>query len=89
MSPLEAAIFKRMEEIVQVEKRAFSGADLRRFEYDGETYKAAAGTVRNIVSKLKKEGKIIYQFPINYAYYSLPGHDFTRQMTLDRAGVLH
>ncbi len=87
MSRLEAAMFKHIEQIVLRQSRAFCSVDFRPFEYDGEKYNPAYGTVRNTLCKFKKKRWIIFQFLSGNAYYSLPGHNFTKEVTLDRVGV--
>jgi hypothetical protein len=87
MSRLEGAMFKHIEQIVLRQSRAFCSVDFRPFEYDGEKYNPAYGTVRNTLCKFKKKHLIKFQFLSGNAYYSLPGHNFTKEVTLDRVGV--
>lgn len=75
------------ENINIIEKRACCVLDFRRFEVDGKEYPMASGTFRNKIRKLKKEGKVEFQFRSGHAYYSLPGYKFTKSMTEDHTGV--
>lgn len=86
LTELDAAMLKRMEEIVLIDKRAFCVLDFRRFEIDGKEYPMANGTFRNKIGKLAKEGKVVLQFRSRHAYYSLPGHKFTKSMTENHVG---
>jgi len=88
MSELEVVMLKHIEEIVIGQKRAFCISDFRPFEYDGKEYSPKYGTVRNIISKLRKQQKIIFLFKSGVSYYSLPGHEFAKKVTLDHAGVI-
>lgn len=87
LTELEAAMLKHMEYIVLEEKRAFCVLDFRRFEYDGKEYRMKSGTYRNKISKFKKQRLVEFQFLSEYAYYSIPGHQFTRTMTQNHVGV--
>jgi hypothetical protein len=88
MSELEAAMLAQIQYIVLVEKRAFCVLDFRRFEVDGKEYRMASGTFRNKIGILVKEGIVVFQFRSSYAYYSLPGHNFTKSMTDNHAGAI-
>lgn len=88
MSELDAAIQKRMEYLVLTEKRAFCVLDFRRFEIEGKEYHTSSGTYRNKLQKLAKQGKVQFQYRSGCSYYSLPGHKFTKPMTLNHAGGL-
>lgn len=54
MSRLSGAIKLKMNEIVLIEHRPFSLADLKEFEVGGKKYKVEYGTLRNKISALKK-----------------------------------
>jgi hypothetical protein len=88
LTELEAAMLKHMEYIVLEEKRPFCIVDFRPFEYDGQEYKPKNGTCRNKILKFKKLGLIEFQHLSTHAYYSVPGHKFTKEMTQNHAGAL-
>ena len=54
----EEILLMKMADIVFVDKRPFSFKDFLMFEHEEQTYKFDHGTIRNILSQLKKEGKI-------------------------------
>ena len=80
---------KRISHLVLVEKRSFCFLDFLDFEVDGEHYSMAHGTFRNKISKLVREGFVGLQYRSGPAFYSLPGHNFTKRkiMTGDHAVV--
>jgi hypothetical protein len=80
---------KRISHLVLVEKRSFCFLDFLDFEVDGEHYSMAHGTFRNKISKLVRNGIVKLQFYSGPAFYSLPGHNFTKRkiMTGDHAVV--
>jgi hypothetical protein len=80
---------KRISHLVLVEKRSFCFLDFLDFEVDGEHYSMAHGTFRNKISKLIREGFVGLQYRSGPAFYSLPGHNFTKRkiMTGDHAVV--
>lgn len=73
-----------MAQIVYIEERPFCFKDFLAFEYDGKEYTFKYGTIRNILSKLKKDDKIerIYQSLI--AFYTLKGVKLGKSITLNR-----
>jgi hypothetical protein len=87
LTELELAMLKHIQHIVLEEKRAFCGLDFRLFEYDGKEYRPKSGTCRNKISKFEKLRLVEFQYRFDYAYYSIPGHKFTRAMTLDHTGL--
>ena len=86
---LEYAMKKRINHLVLVEKRPCCVLDFLDFEVDGEHYSMAHGTFRNKISKLIREGFVGLQYRSGPAFYSLPGHNFTKRkiMTGDHAVV--
>ena len=70
------------------ENRPVRACEFRQFEYDGKEYKSSAGTIRNKLCKLKKTGKVIASFRSSEAYYSVPGHTFSKLVTSDHVGPL-
>ena len=87
MSDLDLVIQKYIEQIVSQENRPVRACELRQFEYDGKEYKMRTGTIRNKLCKLKKTGKVIASFRSSEAYYSIPGHTFSKLVTPDHVGV--
>jgi hypothetical protein len=86
---LDYAMKKRISHLVLVEKRSFCFRDFLDFEVDGDHYSMAHGTFRNKISKLVRNGIVELQFYSGPAFYSLPGHNFTKRkiMTGDHAVV--
>ena len=79
----EDIFLDRMAVLVYVEKRPFSYRDFLLFEHEGETNHYEHGTIRNIFSKLGKEGKIERIFQSTQAFYTLKGVDVGRPITLN------
>ncbi|MFL6348993.1 MAG: hypothetical protein ACJ72X_11950 [Nitrososphaeraceae archaeon] len=73
MSKTLAAIKLRIAEIVLKENRPFCIADLEEFEIGGKNYQIAYGTVKNIVSLLKKIGFVEPAFSSRPAFYTMRG----------------
>ena len=80
---------KHINHLALFEKRPFCFRDFLDFEVDGDHYSMAHGTFRNNVSKLVRNGIVELQFYSGPAFYSLPGHNFTKRkiMTGDHAVV--
>lgn len=78
-----------MHYIVYKKGIPFSYEDFLEVEYDSKIYKFTHGTIRNIFSQLKKEGriKLVYRSP--QAFYSLSEVTFEKGMTPNYRGVLH
>jgi hypothetical protein len=91
MSKLEEAMLKHIQNIVNDEFRPFSFRDLLRFEVDGVSYNPSHGTIRNKLSKFRKEGKIELCYIDIIAFYSLPGKKFGKDklMTADHTDVIN
>lgn len=77
----------RIKEIVLVEQRPFSFADFIEFEVAGEKYRMKAGTIRNVISQLRKAGQVEPAFRSKPAFYTIPGKKFDKTMTLHHVGV--
>jgi hypothetical protein len=75
--------------LVLVENTSFCYRNFLDFEVDGEHYSMTHGTFRNKISKLIREGFVGLQYRSGPAFYSLPGHNFTKRkiMTGDHAVV--
>lgn len=59
MNKLRSALWKRIEEIVEFEKRPFCFSDfIPRFKVDGKEFSIAYGSFRNAVSKMHRANKI-------------------------------
>ena len=80
------AIRKRIKEIVVIDDRPFSYLDVLGFELDGVSYTFAHGTIRNYFSKLTKSGEIEFAYNSGVAFYTLPGRNFTKQVTPHHVG---
>jgi hypothetical protein len=86
MSKLLGAMKLKIKEIVLVEFRPFSYLDFAEFEAGGQTHKMTHGTFRNYISKLKKAGNVKLVSSSKPALYTVPGKEFNKPMTHDRAG---
>jgi hypothetical protein len=75
------AMLEWMATIVFIEHRPFSYKDFLEFIIDNKIYKMAHGTIRNNISKLIKEGKIVRINNSGIAFYTLTGFPFTKSMT--------
>jgi|SRR6188472_713206 len=87
---LEYAMKIHMQRLVLIEGRPFCFRDFLDFEVDGKRYKMKHGTIRNKISKLKKNGLIQLEYYSGPAFYSLKGVSFTkpkREMTDDHKVV--
>lgn len=81
-----SAMRKRIQEIVVLEERPFSFTDFKNFEIDGKRYELRYGTIRNYFSKLTKAGEIEFAYNSGVAFYTLPGRNFSKQVTADHVG---
>ncbi|MGN6623195.1 MAG: hypothetical protein ACTHKK_03545 [Candidatus Nitrosocosmicus sp.] len=77
----EEVLLMKMADIVFVEKRPFCYLDFLFFEHEGQSYKFTHGTIRNIFSKLRKRGDIVFDFRSGPSFYSLHGNKFGNPMT--------
>src|SRR3954451_396473 len=79
----EEIILMKMADIVFVEHKPFCYLDFVSFEYEGQSYKFKHGTIRNIFSKLQKNGDIEYEYRAGPTFYTLPGIKFGKPMTVN------
>src|SRR5688500_16457720 len=91
MSKLEDAMLKHIQYIVNSEYIPFSYRYFVIFEVDGQYYKPDYGTIRNKISKFRKEGKIEFCYIDTIAFYSLPGKKFgkDRLMTGNNTDIIN
>ena len=90
MTDLDIALWNRMVEIVQTEKRPFSHIDfVPHFRVFGQDWCIGNGTFRNKVSSLLRQGMIYVDYYSPQAFYSLKGIRFQQPIitTLDHTGV--
>ena len=81
---------KRIKEIVSNEHRPVSFLDFRpSFEIEGKEYYVKHGTLRNILSSLRRKRQIQIDYKTKQTFYTLPGTTFGRSkmMTPYHAGV--
>jgi hypothetical protein len=89
MSELKIALWKRVSEIVNNEKRYFDFLDfVPRFLVDGQVYQISRGTFRNYISELARAGKVEVVQYSPQAFYTLKGVRFENPMTRDHTGAL-
>ena len=72
---------ERMAIIVFTENRPFCYLDFLKFELNGQEYKFAHGTIRNIFSQLQKDGKIEFVYQSTQAFYTLKGVKLGKSIT--------
>ncbi|MDN5846274.1 MAG: hypothetical protein L0H53_08385 [Candidatus Nitrosocosmicus sp.] len=72
---------ERMAVIVYGESRPCSFKDFINFELNGVPYKYTHGTIRNVFSILRKQGKIEKTYNSIPSFYTLKGIKFGKQMT--------
>ena len=81
---------KRIREIVSNEHRPVSFLDfLPSFEIEGKEYYVKHGTLRNILSSLRRKHQIQIDYKTKQTFYTLPGTTFgrSRMMTPYHTGV--
>jgi hypothetical protein len=80
---------QRIKEIVSNEHRPVSLFDfLPSFEIEGKMYHVKYGTLRNILSRLRRTGQIQIDYKTKQTFYTLPGTTFGRsKMTTYHTGV--
>jgi hypothetical protein len=89
MSTLETALWKRISEIVNTEKRYFDYLDfVPKFIIGGQVYSISYGTFRNKISSWVKDEKLEIIEYSPQAFYTLKGTKFERLMTRDHTGAL-
>jgi hypothetical protein len=76
-------LLMKMANLSFVDKTPFCFEDFKFFEYDGRQYKFEHGTIRNIFSKLKKEGEIEFIYRSGPAFYKIKGSDVGKPMTVN------
>lgn len=74
-------LLETISTIVINENRPVSFKDLLSFEHNGKLIEYAHGTIRNYLSELHDEGRIITVNRSSLAFYSLPGINFGNKMT--------
>ncbi len=79
---------ERMAGFVYVDKRPFCYTDFLFFEHEGKDYRYGHGTIRNIFSELRKEGKIERVYKSTPAFYTLSGVKVGKPITPNH-GVDH
>ena len=80
MNPKER-LLERIATIVLDENRPATFKDLLCFYYKGKEVSYKHGSLRNLISPLLKEGRIIVLFKSPQAFYTLPGVNFGNKMT--------
>ena len=81
---------QRIKEIVSNEHRPVSLLDfLPSFEIEGKQFQVKYGTLRNILSRLRRTGQIQIDYKTKQTFYTLPGTRFGRRkmMTPYHTGV--
>lgn len=94
MDDLASAVIYRIRQIVVDEHRPVSYLDfLPSFTVEGKEYHLEYGTLRNILSRLRRLGQIQIAYKTKQAFYTLPGVSFSRSkttiMTPYHTGVPH
>lgn len=89
MSELRKALWKRITEIVDNEKRYFNRLDfVPEFIVEGQIYHISYGTFRNIMSDWVKAEKLEVKLYSPQAFYTLKGVSIGNPMTRDHTGAL-
>src|SRR5919106_6235974 len=83
MSKLIEEVLNRLRFVNQVEHKPASYDDLRTVEIDGKLHKINYGTLRNLLSILKKEGKIERYYNSRASFFVLKGVKFGKQRTIN------
>ena len=78
MSRLVDAVIRKLEYINRVEYRPASYDDLKFIEIEGKLCEIDYGTLRNIISVLKKEGRIERYYNSKVSFFVLKGVKFGR-----------
>jgi len=81
LSKLADAVIRRLEFINKVEYRPASYKDLLVIENEGKQSTLNYDTLRNILSALKKEGKVERYFNSKVSFFVLKGVRFGKQLT--------
>lgn len=89
MNKLRSALWKRIEEIVEFEKRPFCFSDfVPRFKVDGKEFPIAYGSFRNEVSKMFKANKIQVVYYSPQAFYTIREKESSDVVTGIHTGVM-
>jgi hypothetical protein len=72
---------ERMAYLIYIEKRPFCYLDFVSFEHEGKRHEYVHGSIRNIFSTLRKQGKIEFVYQSIQAYYSLTGVKIGKPIT--------
>ena len=80
------AMRRHLNDIVVTKNRPFSYLDFLDFELDSIRYKLSHGTIRNYLSILAKSGEIVLAYNSGIAFYTIPGKQFTNNMTHSPTG---
>lgn len=88
MSKLKIALWKRISEIVNNEKRYGDFLDfVPEFIVDGQIFRISYGTFRNYVSELVRADKVEVVARSLQAFYTLKGIRLGNPMTRDHTGT--
>lgn len=82
MNNMASLVIQRIRQIVADEHRPVSHLDfLPSFTLEGKEYHLEYGTLRNILSRLRRTGQIQIANKTKQAFYTLPGVSFSRSKT--------
>lgn len=81
MSELVEAVIKRLEYINKVEYRPASYEDFQEFEVKEKRYKTNYDTIRNVISRLKKEGRIERYYNSKVSFFVIKGVKYGKHLT--------
>jgi len=79
LTELKEAMYEKMAYLVLSEGRPFYYGDFLLFDVDGSRYKPTYGTIRNIFSEFRKEGKIKVNCNSKPVFYELIDSNLTRK----------
>lgn len=80
-------LLARMAQIVHEEGRPFSYRDFVSFDHGGISYRFTHGTIRNYISRLRKQDKIEWLYTTTQAFYTLKGVKVGRPVTPNHTGA--
>src|SRR5688572_25475790 len=88
-SPSQDAMLEHMAYLIFCEKQEACWRDFINFEIDGRKYCLAVGTIRNNLSKLRRQGKIEVAYKSIDSYYTFSGYQckHPHEMTVNPARV--
>jgi len=91
LDKLSDIVVQRIKQIISIEHRPVSCLDfLPTFQVEGKEYRIAYGTLRNILSRLRRTTQIQIDYKTKQTFYTLPGIIFGRSkqmMTSYHTGV--